>query len=290
MNIEIKSSKYIIAVSGGVDSVVLLNILNKNKELELIIAHFDHGIRVDSQKDRMFVQELAKDYNLPFEYAEGYLGKNTSENTARKARYNFLNKVLEKHQASGIILAHHQDDVLETVILNLLRGTGRKGLSSLQSKGNVVRPLLGIPKAELLSYAKANNLTWQEDSTNNSPDYFRNWIRQYIVPKLSFSQKKHLLSLQRQSLSLNTEVDAILDQFIGSDNSLNRQVVTMLPHALAKELITHWLRRNKVTDFDSVMIEKIVVDAKTFASGKQTSIRKDIFALYSKEDIVLKKS
>lgn len=284
---SIDPGKYVIAVSGGVDSIALLNMLSKDKKLELVVAHFDHGIRDDSIDDRKFVQKLAKDYGLPFEYAEGHLGKKASESKARTARYDFLNTVLKKHKAAAIITAHHQDDVLETVVLNLLRGTGRKGLSSLQSKDSIVRPLLDIPKAELKDYALKNKLTWREDSTNKNPDYLRNWVRMYIVPKLSRGQKDHLLTLQKKSSSMNREVDAILDRFIGPNNALNRHAVTMLPHALAKELIAHWLRRNGVVDFDSVMVEKIVIDAKTYVAGKKTSVKKGVYALYSKKDIVL---
>lgn len=291
MKLSLQPGKYVLAVSGGVDSVVLLNMLMVNKlsnTHEFIVAHFDHGIRDDSVEDRKFVQRLAENNGLPFEYANGNLGVKASEEKARKVRYEFLEKVKGRHDAKAIITAHHQDDVLETVILNLLRGTGRKGLSSLQSRSDVVRPLLDTPKSELLEYAENHQLEWHEDSTNKNTDYLRNWVRLSVVPKLSQAQREHLLKLQNQSSRMNAEVDTILDKFIGKDKSLNRYAVTMLPHALAKELIAHWLRRNGIADFDSVMIEKIVVDAKTYVAGKKTSVKKGVYALYSKRDITLK--
>lgn len=290
MKLSVKPGKYVVAVSGGVDSVVLLNMLSNNDKLDLIVAHFDHGIREDSVLDRKFVQKLATKYNLPFEYANGNLGAKASEEKARKARYEFLEKTKNKYHAEAVITAHHQDDVLETVILNLLRGTGRKGMSSLQSRPDIVRPLLEVPKSELIEYAEKHNLKWREDPTNMNPDYLRNWVRLYVVPKLGSGQRHHLLKLQKQSFRVNTEADAILDKFIGTDKSLNRHAVVMLPHAMAKELIAHWLRRNGVADFDSVMVEKIVVDTKTFATGKKTSIKKGIYVLYSKKDIILQKT
>ena len=290
MKVNIKLGKYVIAVSGGVDSIVLLNLLSKQLNIKLIVAHFDHGIRNDSQEDRRFVQTLSKKYGLQFEFTNGNLGKGVSENIARKARYEFLNKVVVKHGCDGIITAHHQDDVLETIIMNLLRGTYRKGLSSLTSNDEVIRPMLGIPKSDILNYANKNKLIWHEDSTNLSTDYFRNWVRHKIVPKLSSSQRQHLLNIQTKSQQLNIEVDSILDKFISKDYSLNRKAVIMLPHSLAKELIAHWLRRNGIADFDSVMVEKLVIDAKTFAAGKKTSIKKNAYALYSKKDIVIKQN
>src|SRR5437764_343012 len=128
-----KPGKYVVAVSGGVDSVALLDMLARSDDLKLVVAHFDHGIRKDSAKDRKFVEDLAKNYDLPFVYEEGHLGSGTSEAVARGARYDFLHRVKKSHGAQAIITAHHQDDVLETAIINLLRGTGRKGLTSLTS-------------------------------------------------------------------------------------------------------------------------------------------------------------
>src|SRR5690348_2939142 len=120
-----KPGNYVVAVSGGVDSVVLLDILSKQPGLKLTIAHFDHGIRNDSYKDRQFVEGLAKKYQLLFVYKEGSLGK-ASEAKAREARYEFLRKAQKDSGSQAIITAHHQDDLLETAILNMLRDSSRK--------------------------------------------------------------------------------------------------------------------------------------------------------------------
>lgn len=281
-------SKYVVAVSGGVDSVVLLNMLVKQKGLQLIVAHYDHGIREDSKKDMEFVQNLANKYGLVFEYAEGHLGKNASEDTARRCRYAFLKKILNKYKADAIITAHHQDDVVETIIINLLRGTRRKGLSSLQNSSILIRPLLTLPKSEIIKYAQKNKLSWCEDSTNSSPDYLRNRVRLNIVPKFSDNQRQHLLHLQQQSININQEIDTILDKFI-DDNILDRHIVILLPHELAKELIAHWLRRNGLSDFNAKLVEKLTIDSKILMNNKKSFINKSNYIIVTADEIQLRK-
>src|ERR1700693_5976581 len=176
-HLSLKPGKYVLAVSGGVDSVVLLDLLCKNQGLDIIVAHFDHGIRQDSARDREFVQALTRGYKLPFVLGQAKLGPNASEETARETRYEFLYGVVKKTKSKGLITAYHQDDVIETAIINLLRGTNRKGLSSRLSSDKIFRPMLEIPKSDLLAYAKANKLDWHEDLTNLDTTYLRNYIR-----------------------------------------------------------------------------------------------------------------
>src|SRR6476469_10942255 len=166
MRIEIPGGKYVVAVSGGVDSVVLLDLLRLYPGVKVTVAHFDHGIREDSHLDRAYVAELAKRYRLPFVYDKGQLGPDASEAEARRARYDFLSKVQQKTGSDALVTAHHENDVLETAIINLLRGTGRKGLSSLTNGEGIIRPLLDVPKSEIIDYAKRHGLQWREDSTN----------------------------------------------------------------------------------------------------------------------------
>src|SRR4051812_31887046 len=114
MKVKVPRGKYILAVSGGVDSMVLLDLLARKPGIELVVAHFDHGIRPDSKKDEVLVRKAAASYGVAFEPGQGNLGPAASEATARQARYHFLDEVLTKHQALKIITAHHQDDAIET--------------------------------------------------------------------------------------------------------------------------------------------------------------------------------
>jgi tRNA(Ile)-lysidine synthase len=129
MDISVEPGRYVIAVSGGVDSVALLHALTKRPALDMIVAHFDHGIRPESAQDAAFVRTLAESYGLPFVTDRVELGPDASEASARQARYSFLRTLQRQYDATSIITAHHQDDLLETAIINLLRGTGRRGLT-----------------------------------------------------------------------------------------------------------------------------------------------------------------
>lgn len=274
---QLPAGTYVVAVSGGVDSVVLLNMLSNMQGVHLVVAHFDHGIRSNSAKDCEFVRKLAKQYKLPFEYSEGLLGEDASEADARTARYEFLKRVKAKHKAKGIITAHHQDDVLETIILNILRGTSRKGLSSLQSNSEIIRPLLHVTKTEILDYANTHKLEWREDETNQNTAYMRNWIRHTIIPKLSHSQREQLVGVYEKSKDLNQTIDTSLEDILLRSKDtllLNSKLFAQLSHVVAKELCAAWLRRNGIADFDSATIERLTIGMKTLAKGKVLVVKK----------------
>jgi tRNA(Ile)-lysidine synthase len=268
MNVQMpEAGKYVVAVSGGVDSMVLLDVLRHQPELDLIVVHYDHGIRADSYKDRKLVQNAAHDYGLIFEYEEGKLDPNTSEAAARDKRYDFLRRMQAKYRATAIITAHHQDDMLETVILNMLRGTGRKGLSSLASRPGLLRPLLQSTKPEIYDYARQNNIQWREDSTNSDERYLRNYIRHQIAPKLG-DKRQELLSLLQSANVLNQNIDQILQSEIKQSDQLQRKWFIMLPYNVSCEVVAAWLRQNDINGFDRPLIERLTVVAKTKPAGK----------------------
>jgi tRNA(Ile)-lysidine synthase len=280
-----KPVSYVVAVSGGVDSVVLLHILSQMAErsygrgtrpkMLLTVAHFDHGIREDSMEDRQFVERLAGMYGLAFVFDEGRLGPGASEAVARDARYAFLRRVKQASGAQYLVTAHHEDDVFETAILNLMRGTGRKGLSSLRSTNEVYRPLLGTPKEHVITYARKRGLEWREDSTNASDDYLRNYIRHNVMPRFDTVARDRLRELITTARDTNVEIDGLLAEQLHlqpSGDVLDRYWFIMLPHNVAREIIAAWLRRLGVTNFDRQLLERIVVAGKTYAPGKLVDI------------------
>ena len=270
MKVSIEPGKYVIAVSGGVDSTVLLDVLARQHKVELVIAHFDHSIRKDSVEDRLLVQVLADKYGLPFVFNELKLGSNVSEAKAREKRYEFLRSVQKQYQAKGIITAHHQDDVLETAVLNLLRGTNRRGLSSLKSTASTKRPLLDVPKSEIIDYAKSHNLKWREDSTNLDDKYLRNYIRHQILPHFKSEHRQQLLTILSQAKQINQKIDDELSQIFlnGEGSRLDRQWFLKLPHATAKDIMAAWLRYNNVRNINRSSLDRLVVAAKTLPPSK----------------------
>ena len=227
--------KYIIAVSGGVDSVVLLDQLVKDGAHELIVAHFDHGIRPESDADARFVEGLARMYGLLYESRREELGPDTSELQARQRRYEFLRSMACKYEAV-IVTAHHQDDLIETIAINLSRGTGWRGLAVFGAR-DIVRPLLKDSKADIYEYALQHGLEWVEDETNASDKYLRNRLRQHIHRQLSPNDKVKLVELWQQQCKLREDIDAEVRLRLGEETQYSRYFFTHIDEQSATELL-----------------------------------------------------
>ena len=160
-----------------------------------------------------------------------------------------------KYGADFIVTAHHQDDVIETSILNILRGTGRHGLSSLKNRSDIIRPFLAIPKAELKEYANQQGLEWREDSTNSDPKYLRNYIRLNIVNKMTKEDRAEWLNILSSADRTNNQLDKAINQLLPrglhkDQLVLSRKWFIMLPHALAKEVLVAILEKAGTQDID----------------------------------------
>lgn len=238
-----EQARYIVAVSGGIDSVVLLDKLSRDGK-QLIVAHVDHGVRPDSAEDLRFVSSLAVQYGHQFVSTSLSLGTGASEDTARQARYEWLEAQRAKFAADAIVTAHHEDDVLETICINLTRSTGWRGLCSLRETAHVRRPLLGISKAEIITYALEHALEWHEDSTNDSMQYLRNRIRHVVIPKLTKEQRHRLLELYQNQLALRYKIEIEardLVQLFSNKDGISRYSLIMLDETLGAELLRDWL-------------------------------------------------
>jgi tRNA(Ile)-lysidine synthase len=280
MEIKVPRGIYVVAVSGGVDSVTLLDLLSREAGIKLIIAHFNHGIREEASKDEKLVRELAKKYDWPVEIGQGNLGPSASEEAARKARYEFLEDVREKHAAAKIITAHHQDDLIETAIINLLRGTGRRGLTAIVDNPNVLRPLLSFSKKEILAYAKSSKLNWHEDSTNQDPKYLRNYVRQSLLPNLNSAQRQKLLGDLDKLSKTNKELDASLDQLsdkIKVGGNIIRAEFINLPTEVSNELMAFWLKEQGVKDYDRKLVNQLGMALKTARPGTRHNVKQNLW-------------
>lgn len=263
--VKAHASRYVVAVSGGVDSVVLLDMLLRHGVFELVVAHVDHGIRgKESADDAKFVKALAAKHNLPYEHTRLRLGAHTSEDKARQARYNFLYKVARKYQGP-IITAHHADDVVETIAINFTRGTGWRGLACLNTPG-IYRPLTTHFKSELVAYAKRHNLEWREDSTNKSDKYLRNRIRQKAA-HLPIDTKLQLLALWRTQKHLASEIDAESRKF----TTYKRYFYIMASPRTAREVLAVTLALHDVS-LTRPQLDAVLLAIRTARRGAKRSL------------------
>lgn len=264
-------AKIILAVSGGIDSIVMLDMICRSKlyssgdinfphnsrfntsskslkKTEIIVAHFDHGIRENSKQDAEFVRKKAAEYGVRFAVGKGNLGVSVSEETARKARYKFLNELSITEENVEIFTAHHLDDLVETVVINLLRGTGWRGLAPLNSPG-IRRPFLEpdllvemgckyhfpLAKSDLYRYAAKQKLSFREDQTNSYNEYLRNRVRHQMN---NFEQKMAIYELWKNQKKLQKEIGQIIDDLLPKPGAAwSRQWFQELAPLVALELL-----------------------------------------------------
>jgi len=222
-NLINKNDKIVIGVSGGPDSVALLCLLNslkKELKISLHIAHLDHMLRADSNKDREFVEKLASKLNIPITAAninvKALAKKGSPEEIARNARLEFLFKVVKGIGATKIALGHNLDDQAETVLMRLLRGTGLYGLSGMLPTRKIdgfqiIRPLIEIKRKEIEAYLRKKKIKPRLDITNLEKIYFRNRIRNELLPLLEKKYNKNIKEiLANTAQSLGSDYDYLL--------------------------------------------------------------------------------
>lgn len=195
---------------------------------EIVVAHFNHGIRENSGLDAEFVQVRAEEYGVEFRSDKAELGAGASEAEAREARYRFLTQVANE-VGGEIWTAHHLDDLVETVAINFLRGTGWRGLAGLGREG-VRRPFLEMEmfyepmdRAAIFEYAAKRHLRFREDPSNSWDEYLRNRVRQELDNLLSFEQKLEIYELWQEQLKARTEIDKIINAVLPEDGKFERK-------------------------------------------------------------------
>lgn len=279
--------KYVVAVSGGVDSVVLLDMLVRGefgvKKSELIVAHFDHGIRKESADDANFVRELTGRYEVLFETKREVLGKNASEDLARERRYEFLRGVAKKHKAK-IVTAHHADDLIETIAINLTRGTGWRGLAVLDSP-DIWRPLLDTTKNELIAYAKSHRLEWREDATNKDTKYLRNKLRQKLAD-LDESTHELLRLYRNRQVALKQLVGEETRGLIGA-SPYRRHLFIAVNESAALELLRAVFVNETSQSPTRPQLKRALHAVKVYHAGKVFPVSANISLRFTKTHFVV---
>jgi len=214
-----RGGRVVVAVSGGLDSVVLLSVLHRlaaSLDASLVVAHLDHGLRPESAADAAFVAELCGGLGIPVVTERVDVGALAEshragiEEAAREARHAFLDRVAREVSAERVALGHTADDQAETILFRLARGTGLEGLRGMDPVSErLIRPLLYVSRVDVRSYAEAQGLRWREDSSNVDLRFSRNRIRHRVLPELCTINPEAAEALERAGRLADEALDAV---------------------------------------------------------------------------------
>ena len=256
----IKNDKIIVAVSGGLDSITLLFLLEAIKIFEISVAHINHKIRVNSDSDEQYVKLLSKRMGLKFiskSLNPKTISKGESiEEWARKKRYGFLMESLKKTKSKKILTAHHANDQIETILMNLSRGSGVLGLRGIDKKNKyILRPLLGFKKKDIIEFSKRIKFKFIEDETNKNLSIPRNFIRHKVVnpwekqiPYLSDAFNHTVDNISNWQLALDYFINNfILSKINFQDNgfSIEKNLIKDCPNLVKLRIIQLLIRSDE---------------------------------------------
>lgn len=243
----------VCAISGGVDSMCLLDIV-KNYNVNIICAHVNHNLRNESFEEYEFVKNYCLSNNITFEgIVLDKIQSGNLENEFRKKRYDFFEDLIKKYNAKYLLTAHHGDDLIETILMRIVRGSSINGYSgfekeSIRDNYSILRPLIYLTKDDLYKYAKDNNIEYREDKTNESDKYTRNRYRKYILPKLKEENKnvhkkfiKFSEELNNSYKFINKYINELLDKYY-INNKLDIKYISKLDEYIIKKLLFNILK------------------------------------------------
>ncbi len=269
------SDRYLIGVSGGRDSVALLHLLVEAGYKQLIVCHFDHQLRGrSSSADAAFVKQLAGRFQLEAELesknVRALAGKRklSIETAAREARYSFFVAAAKGHRCRTIFLGHHADDLVETFLWNLFRGAGLTGLSAMRETSTrrdknfdlvVVRPLLGVWRAEIDKYVRHHRLKFREDASNKKLSATRNKIRHRILPVLEKAIGRNIRQSIWRTAAIAAEEENFFEKLLPDTlpGSIELEPLREMSPALQRRVLHKWLRTGQVTDVGFDLVERV---------------------------------
>jgi tRNA(Ile)-lysidine synthase len=286
-------ARYLIGISGGRDSVALLHWLIGLDYKRLIICHLNHQLRgPSSAADSRFVKKLAAKYQLDFELGSANVRaiakkkKISIETAAREARYSFFAKAAKRRRCHMIFLAHHADDLVETFLLNLIRGAGLTGLAAMRNVSSrhidgvdlmIVRPLLSVWRSDIDKYVRECHLRFREDATNKNLVPTRNRIRNRMIPYLEKILGRNLRQNIWRTAMIAAEEEKWIDTEVPDSTNAHFSVPRLraLPVALQRRAILKWLRAQNISDVGFDAIERVRSLAEREASIAKVNLPRD---------------
>ena len=278
----LKDKKLLLAISGGIDSMVLLHIFHELK-YDITVAHCNFSLRdAENDADEDFVKTTCEALKIPFhiqrfdtkQFASDY--KLSIQLAARKLRYDWFLELLSEKKLDYVLTAHHLDDEIETFLINLTRGTGLEGLTGIPEKNeNVIRPLLKFSREQIEIFAKENNIKWREDSSNSSNKYLRNKLRHDVVPILKELNPSFMHSFQntlnnlKQSQSLVDDASRIVYKkvVLEEENQKKIDLSELIQLKNYQAYLYQWLKPLGFTAWDDIY------DLVHAQSGKQVFLK-----------------
>ena len=286
-------ARYLIGVSGGRDSIALLNWLIDLGYKKLIVCHLNHQLRGrSSDADARFVEELAAKYRVDFELGAANVRalakkrKMSMETAAREARYSSFAKAAKRHGCRTIFLAHHADDLVETFFINLFRGAGSAGLVAIRESSTrriddieltIVRPFLPVWRKEIDSYVREHRLRFREDASNKNLDPLRNRLRHRVIPFLEKVLGRNIRPTIWRAAAIAVEeenwIDAQLPDSSGAELSVPQ--LRALSVALQRRIILKWLRAKDISEVGFDVIEHVRSLADRDAAVAKVNLPRD---------------
>ncbi len=293
--------KYLLTVSGGMDSVVMTDLISKSG-FDFGISHCNFSLRgEESDNDEEFVLKLADKLKKTFHTKRFDTLKYARENkcsvqeAAREQRYEWFHELCNKHSYTKILTAHHQDDSIETFFINLVRGSGPAGLRGISmNNGKIIRPLLFARKEEIVSYAQKEKLSYRDDSSNTSDKYLRNRFRHHLIPFLKENSEgfeENMKGLMQEMSFLHEFVSEKMDEwkssFVNTDEygNLKIPIDLILNETNPPFFLSSLFYRFGITGIDCSKLLKSKISGKIFQSKNHNVLRdRDFLIIQTKEE------
>jgi tRNA(Ile)-lysidine synthase len=268
------TSRYLVGVSGGRDSVVLLHWLVQSGYRNLTVCHLDHQLRSRySKADARFVENVAAKYKLEFELQSANVRalaatkKISIETAGRNARYKFFARIAKRKRCHTLFLGHHADDLVETFLINLFRGAGTTGLAGMREVSarrvegielTIVRPLLSVSRNDIDRYVREEGLKFREDASNRDLSPLRNRIRLRVLPYLEKTLGRNVRASIWRAAIITAEEESFFDELLPPTlTELEVKQLRMMPLTLQRRTVRDWLRVHKISEVNFAVIERV---------------------------------